>query len=371
MSAALGIVSFENESINVEGLMEHRPVPAISFLGRYRLIDFVVSNMTNSGIQNLKIFVKKQPRSLIEQLGDGRHYNINSKHGRLQILYEEQAGLAGLYNNDINAYLQNMEFIENAEEEYVVISPGYMVYSLDFNDVLKTHKESGADVTIVYKNVDDANEHFINCATIGMDANSRVNQISPNIGQYKTRNVSMDTYILSKKLFIDLVYEAHRISPLYSFKDMLRNVITPLNVKGYQYRGYLACINSLKAYYDASMDLIDYNKAKNLFKDTWTIHTKTNDSPPAFYGADAEVSHCLIANGCQIEGKLTNCVLGRGVVVQKGCNIKNSILLPEAYFSENCNIDYAVIDKWVRVVTVKEIQGKPNAIAYVHRHDQI
>ena len=103
MSAALGIVSFENESINVEGLMEHRPVPAISFLGRYRLIDFVVSNMTNSGIQNLKVFVKKQPRSLIEQLGDGRHYNINSKHGRLQILYEEQAGLAGLYNNDINA----------------------------------------------------------------------------------------------------------------------------------------------------------------------------------------------------------------------------------------------------------------------------
>lgn len=371
MSRMLGIVSLENDNVRVEGLMNYRPIPAISFLGRYRLIDFAVSNMTNSGMANLKVFVKKQPRSLIEQLGDGRQYNINSKRGKLQILYEEQAGVSGIYNNDINAYLQNLEFIERATEEYVVLSPGYMVYSLDFNEVLKEHLRSAADVTVVYKTVEDANENYIGCPLIEMDKAGKITSIVSNLGQYKKRNVSLETYVLSKKLFIDLVTEAHKASGLFTFRDMLRSVLVPLNVKGWRYSGYLACINSFNAYYRANMELLDHNKAKSLFKDEWPILTKTNDSSPAFYGAAAEVRNCMIANGCRIEGKLTNCVLGRGVTVSKGCVISDSILLPASYYSESCHIDHAVVDKWARVVNVKELHGTPEAVIYIRRRDQI
>lgn len=372
MSDVLGIVSFESDHMRVEGLMEYRPIPAISFLGRYRLIDFVVSNMSNSGISNLKVFVKKQPRSLIEQLGTGRHYNINSKRGHLQILYGESNEItAGIYNHDINAYLQNMQFIEESNEKYVVIAPGYMVYSLDYNEVIKAHIESNADVTVVYKTIDDANENFIGCTTLTMDKEKRIESIAINAGQYKKRNVSLDTYVLSRKLFMDLVYEAARTSSLYTFKDILADVVVPLNIKGFAYRGYCACINSLDRYYEANMQLIDHKKAKQLFKDEWPIHTRTNDSAPAFYSSDAKVKNCLIANGCRVEGELENCVLGRGVTIRKGCKIKNSIILPETYIGEDAVIEYAVVDKKAKIENVKEIVGTRDALVYIKRRDRI
>lgn len=372
MCDALGIVSFENDSVLVEGLQEYRPIPAISFLGRYRLIDFVVSNMTNSGIQNLKVFVKKQPRSLIEQLGTGRHYNINSKRGHLQILYGESNELTtGIYNHDINAYMQNMQFIKEAKQEYVVIGPGYMVYSINFDDVLKAHIESNADVTMVYKSVDNANTEYFGCDSLGLDKDKRVTSIDMNVGKYKNRNISLETYVMSRKLFMDLVYEAARTSSLYTFKDILKDVIVPLNVMGYSYRGYFACINSLEAYYKANMDLISHDRAKQLFKADWPIHTRTNDSPPAYYSQSANVKHCLIANGCIIDGELENCVLGRGVVIKKGCKIKNSIILPEVYIGEDAKIDYAIVDKKAVVKNVKTIQGTVADPAYIKRGDHI
>lgn len=370
--SALGIVSFENDNIHVEGLMEYRSIPAISFLGRYRLIDFVVSNMSNSGISKIKVFVKKQPRSLIEQLGTGRHYNINSKRGNLQILYGESNEVTtGIYNHDINAYLQNMEFIEGSKEEYVVLAPGYIVSSMNYSEVLDAHVASGADITMVYTAADDANANFIGCTTLTLDKEKRVEAMDTNIGKYKNRNVSLDTYVLSRKLFMDLVYQAKKIGSLCTFKDVICDAINSLNVKGYAYRGYCAYINSLDRYYEANMELINHKNAKQLFKDNWPIHTRTNDSPPAYYSDDANVKNCLIANGCTIEGELENCVLGRGVTIRKGCKIKNSIILPDSYVSENTTINYAVIDKKVEVRNAKNINGTRDALVYIKRRDRI
>ncbi|MCF0112244.1 MAG: glucose-1-phosphate adenylyltransferase subunit GlgD [Erysipelotrichaceae bacterium] len=372
MIDALGIVSFGNDAIRVEGLMDYRPISAISFLGRYRMIDFVISNMTNSGIENIKVFVKKQPRSLIEQLGTGRHYNINSKRGGLQILYGETDDMtSGIYNHDVSAYKANKEFIEDAKQEYVIIAPGYMVYSINFEEVLKAHKESHADVTVVYKSIDTANENFFGCTTLELDDAKRITGTAVNMGRYKNRNVSLDTYVMTRKLFLDLVDEASRISSLYMFRDILRDCVEPLNVVGYAYKGYCACINSLPAYYNASMELIDHKVAKDLFKPGWPIYTRTNDSVPAYYGEDAKVTNCLIANGCRIEGELENCVLGRGVTVKKGCKIKNAVILPETYIGEDTTIEYAVVDKKVVVKSVKEIKGTETAPAYIKRRDRI
>ena len=368
----MGIVALENDNVIVEGLMDYRPAPAISFLGRYRLIDFVVSNMTNSGISDIKVFVKKQPRSLIEHLGTGSQYNINSKRGKLQILYDEQTNLSTIYNNDINGYIQNMEFIENNKAEYVVVTPGYAVYSLDYNLVLEEHIKTKADITIVYKSVDYANENFIGCPCLTIE-NQQIKRIEQNLGQTKRRNISMETYVMSKEVFIKMVNDAHTTSALFTLRDMIRAKLMhdEIVAKGYQYHGYFACINSLDAYYKASMELIDHNKSKNLFKDDWPIFTKTNDSIPASYGKDAKVKHCLIANGCKIEGELENCVLGRGVIVEKGCVIKNSILLPESYFAKDCHVEYTVADKWANVSKIKEIHGNKDNIMYIRRRDKI
>jgi len=372
MATALGIIAFENDQIRVEGLMDYRPVPAISFLGRYRLIDFAVSNLTNSGIQRLKVFVKKQPRSLIEHLGTGRHYNINSKRGSLQILYGESAEVTvGIYNHDINAYLQNMQFIEESKEEYVVIAPGYMVYSIDFNDVLDAHVKTKADVTVVYKRINDAKTNFIGCKTLTLNKDGKIEGADNNLGRYKSRDISLDTYIMTRKLFMELVYKAAKMSSLYTLKDILADSIDEIHLQGYEFKGYCSCINSLERYHSVSMDLINHGVSKQLFQNDWIIHTKTNDSPPAYYSKDSNVKNSLIANGCTIEGELENCVLGRGVTIKKGCKISNSIILPGTYIAEDTVIDYAVVDKNTEIKKTKKIEGTKERLVYIKRRDRI
>lgn len=150
MAKAFGIVNFAGNHIAVEGMQEYRPVGAFSFLGRYRVIDFPISNMSNSGIDHIQVYIRRKPQSLTAHLGTGRHYNINSKSGNLQILYSGLGMNMSLYNNDIASYIENLEYIEQQLEEYVVIAPSYMIYTQDYNKLLNTHIESGADITLLY-----------------------------------------------------------------------------------------------------------------------------------------------------------------------------------------------------------------------------
>ena len=148
---ALGIISFENSQANVGGLDDYRPVPAISFLGRYRIIDFILSNMTNSGIDNVHVYCKEKPRNLFDHLGAGQQYNINSKRGQLRILYGEKSFAAEVYNNDIANYMLNMQYIEEDSNPYVIVAPSYFIYSLDFTNVLQQHIESNHSSLYKYK----------------------------------------------------------------------------------------------------------------------------------------------------------------------------------------------------------------------------
>lgn len=156
MAKAFGIVNFAGNHIRVEGMQAYRPIGAFSFLGRYRLIDFPISNMSNSGIDHIQVYIRRKPRSLVEHLGTGRHYNINSKKGKLHMLFSENGVENDIYNNDIAAYLENMECIEDVHYPYVVIAPSYMVYSMNYQNLLKNHIKSGADITLLYHSVDNA-----------------------------------------------------------------------------------------------------------------------------------------------------------------------------------------------------------------------
>ena len=161
MAKAFGIVNFAGNHVRVEGLQSYRPVAAVSFLGRYRVVDFPISNMSNSGIDHIQVYVRRKPRSLNDHLGTGRHYNINSKRGRLHTLFSMTGNEQDLYNNDIAAFYDNMECIESEDFPYVVITPSYMIYCQDYTDLIETHIESGADITMLYHTVDNAKSAFI------------------------------------------------------------------------------------------------------------------------------------------------------------------------------------------------------------------
>ena len=206
MAQAFGIVSFAGNNIRVGEMQNYRPVGAVSFLGRYRVIDFPISNMSNSEIEHIQVYVRRKPRSLTEHLGTGRHYNINSKSGRLHILYSDFANAEwSVYNNDLAAYEENMECIEAVKYPYVVIAPSYMIYTQNYDELLKTHIESGADITLLYHSVDNAKEYYLNCSTLNLNKQKGVLSLEPNHGNAKNRNIFMDTYVMRKDLFMELV----------------------------------------------------------------------------------------------------------------------------------------------------------------------
>lgn len=371
MAKAFGIINFANNHIRVEGLREYRPVGAFSFLGRYRVIDFPISNMSNSDIDHIQVYIRRKPRSLTEHLGTGRHYNINSKSGKLHILFSENGMEYDIYNNDIAAYMENIECIENVHYPYVVIAPSYMVYALDYNTLLEEHISSGADITLLYHSVDNARDSFLSCSFLNLNRQKGVLSIEQNRGSAKNRNIFMDTYVMKKELFLELIQKAHKLSSLYTLMDIVNIECEELDVRGVSHRGFFASITDFKSYYDANISLIDFKTARTLFEDEWPIYTRTNDSCPTQYFDTADVKNSVVSNGCLIEGTIENSIIGRGCVIKKGAVVKNCVVLPGATIGEDVYAENLVVDKHSKLIRAKEIIAEPERPGYVRRGDTL
>lgn len=219
MARAFGIVTSSGTHIKVDGMQQYRPIGAFSFLGRYRVIDFPISNMSNSGIDHIQVYVRNKPRSLAEHLGTGRHYNINSKRGKLQLMFAQNSTENDVYNTDIAAFYENIEFIERMHEPYVIIAPSYMVYAQNYAELLQTHIDSEADITLLYQSVDNAREEFINCDILNLNKQKGVESIEKNRGSAQKRNIFMDTYIMKKSFSLSLSKSQKDLFHVHSATD--------------------------------------------------------------------------------------------------------------------------------------------------------
>lgn len=371
MYKAFGIVNSSSKNIRVEGLEDYRPIGAFSFLGRYRVIDFPISNLSNSDIDRIQIYIQEKPRTLVSHIGTGRHYNINSKSGRLQILFSDTAKRNDIYNTDIAAYYENLECIEAMHHEYVVITPDYMVYSADFSTLIEQHIDSGADITLLYHSVDNAKEAYLNCNILNLNKQRGVLSIEPNHGNAKNRNIFMDTYIMKKDLLVDLIKKARATSSAFTLTDIINELHNDLDVRGISHRGFFASITDFQSYYDANMDLINIKTAQTLFDSEWPIYTRTNDSCPTHYYGTAEIRNSVVSNGCQVEGTIENSILGRGCIIHKGAVIKNSVVLAGAEIGEGVHVENQVVDKLAKILHVKEVVSDPALPGYIKRGDII
>lgn len=369
----LGIINYDDSSVKVQGLDAFRPIPSLSFLGRYRLIDFPLSNLTNSGVKHIQVYVRSKPRSIIEHLGSGRQYNINSKQGKLRILTGEEPVQSEVYNHDITAFLDNLRFIEEAKQPYVAIMPSHMVYTVNFEDVLRAHQTSGADVTVLYKTSNQAMERFIGADVLEMDQAKQVLSMRKNRGQFKNRHISLAAYVMTKDLFMTLIHLANQTSSLYTLRDILQEQVLDqaFTMMGYPITGYAASINSLQAYRDSNLELTHYPLAQELFRPDWPIYTRTNDSCPTHYTHQAKVQASIIANGCTIEGRVSNSVIGRGVVIKSGAVIENSIVLADSIIDEGVVLNHVVVDKQAHIKHVKSLAGQEDKVLYVKRQDRV
>lgn len=369
MANALGIIASSATHIKVEGLQQYRPIGAFSFLGRYRVIDFPISNMSNSDIDRIQVYIRRKPRSLVEHLGTGRHYNINSKRGKLQILFSLNSSENDVYNTDIAGYYENIEMIERSHMPYVVIAPSYMVYAENYATLLQTHIDSGADITLLYHSVDNAKEAFLNCDILNLNRQKGVESIEKNRGSAKNRNIFMDTYIMKKELFIELIHKARKTSSMITLPQIVNASCSELDIRGVSHKGFFATITDFKSYFDANMSLIDLKNSQNLFNPEWPIYTRTNDSCPTQYFDGADVNNSVISNGCLIEGCVENSVIGRGCQIKKGAVVKNCVVLANTTIGEDVHVENQVIDKWVQITKEREIVADIEHPGYIRRDD--
>lgn len=369
MCKALGIVNLRKD--NIEGIGDYRPLGATSFMGRYRLVDFVLSNMSNSGIDNIQVYIKDKPRSLIDHIGDGRQYNMNSKRGHIRLLGGERRLPSEAYNTDINAFVENMRFIDHVNMPYVIIAPCNYIYTLNFDELVGHHIDTGADITAVYKNIDNAKESFLGCDVFNLNSKKAVVSMETNRGTAKNRTVSLETYVMSIEIFKKLVKSAQETSAFYTLRDIISDSLDTLNVVGYPYKGYAVCVNDLKSYYEASMELKKPEIIAKFMSESWPTYTKTSDSAPTKYGEEAIVKDSCISNGCIIKGTVINSVVGRGVVVEENAVVKDCILLAETYVAENTHVEYAVIDKFVKIKHMNCIKGNTDEPLYIKKYDVV
>lgn len=369
MPSALGIVSYHDSSVYIKGMQKFRPVAAFSFLGRFRLIDIPLSNMTNSGMDRVQIYVNGNPRSLIEHVGRGRQYNINSKHGRVSLLPLYKPDGHGLYTPDIEAYHDNLHSIAADNNEYVIVAPINFVYRASYDQLLQTHIDSGADISILCQNVDNAKEQYVGCDVLTLNRQKGVQRIERNLGNVKYRTLSLQTYIMSKALFIECIETAREVSTMYWLKDIVNDFCLTKDVRALAHRGTFYCISDLQSYFQANLAFLDEKTIRDWSSSDWPIYTRTNDSSPTIYLNGGFAQDSLISNGCEIAGVIRHSIVGRSCKIGHDALIENCIICPGVTIGDGAVLKNMVVDKYSYIMKKKELSGTASDPLYIARRE--
>lgn len=368
MAKVVGIVNLHSD-ISLKGLTERRPVASVSFLGRYGIVDFVLSNLSNSNVDTVGVLIKEKPRSLFKHLGNGNSWNFNSKSGGVSLLYNEKYANNNMYNHDINNLVENIAFIEKSNADYVVIAPAHIITTMDYNDAIEAHEKSGAEITMVYQKISNANEAFVGTDYLKLKG-KQVVEIKKNKGNRKERNISLETYVINTKVLLKLINYAKKISSFFDLRDTLAYLCDERKIMAYEYKGFARCIDSYEAYYKTSLEFLDLDISSQVFKSNWPIFTNTNDTPPTKYKKNACVKKSFLANGVIVDGTVENSILGRNVVIGKGAVVKNCIIFSGSKVAANAVLENVIIDKDAKVEKMKELKGTDEPL-YVKEGDAV
>jgi len=338
----IGILMLNELEDNIKSLTKSRPIAAIPIGGRYRIIDFVLSNMVNSGIHNISIFTNTKSRSLIDHIDSGKPWDLDRKINGL-FLFNFTSVKSQLM--DIDVLYDNMEYIHRSRQEYVIISSSYMLCNMDYNEAAIYHEESGSDITILYKKANMGKDHYVNCSTLLINEENKVLSVGKNIGVEDNLNISMEMFILKKSTLITILNKCIRLGYHNSIKGAIYDSILDLNVNAYEFKGYLQCIDSVKNYYKTSMDMLNTKITKELFFSSSIIYAKSKDEAPTKYFNGAKVNNALVSNGCILEGSIKNSIISRRVTVHADVEIKNCIIFENCEIKKGCKLTNVIVDK--------------------------
>ena len=317
--------------------------PAVPYGGKYRIIDFPLSNCTNSGIDTVGVLTQYMPLELNSYIGSGAPWDLDLSTGGVFVLPPYQTGKTGdWYRGTANAIYQNMAFIEQYDPDYVLILSGDHIYKMDYELMLEFHKKNNAQITLATYEVpwEDASRFGL----VITDENNQILEFEEKPANPRSNKASMGIYIFNW----EVLKEALETLSEQPGCDFGMHVIPYCHQRGdkimaYNYQGYWKDVGTLSAYWEANMELIDIIPEFNLYEEFWRIYTKTDIIPPQYFSADSKVNACIVGDGTEIYGEVHSSVLGGSVTVGKGSVVRDSIIMQGVTIGENCVIEKAII----------------------------
>lgn len=360
----LGIIFSNAQDHCLSEMTDFRTMGSVPFCGRYRLIDFPLSFMVNSGITKVGVLTRTNYQSLLYHLGTGNPWDLSRKTNGLYILppftaekMESQGGriasLNGVYN-----------FMKHSKQEYVVMCDCNVVCNLDLQDMFQRYHDLGADIMVGYSHGSLPRNVFSTLA-FNLNEEGRIVDavVSPKLdGEY---NYSNSIYLIKKSLLLGMISDAVSRNYLSFERDIIQRNINKYQIYGYEIRNYVFPIDSLLSYYHANMSLLDPERRRALFHPQRPVFTKVNDDMPTRYGLGSNVKNSLIADGCKIDGVVENSILFRGVQVGERAVIKNSIVMQNSFVADHAELSHVILDKSVVIKPGIRLSGADNFPIYI------
>lgn len=361
----LGLIFASINDSAVIDLTKLRTMGSIPYGGRYRMVDFPLSNMVNSGISEVGVITKSNYGSLLDHLGSGREWDLARKKGGLHLLPPFSQVGGGTYQSRLEALSNIWSFVEHTKAQYVILANSDLVTTIDFTDALAQHQSSGADITVIYAKGLYNRDKSTNGCILQIDEENTIKEVLTNPMLSGECNISLDMFIMTTDFLKQVVLEAISKNQKSLIRDLLQARKDDFVFKAYEHKGRFFKIDSLEAYYKANLALLDTDTCNNVFNSEAPIYTKVGDNAPVKYGLESNVKNSLVADGCMIEGTVENCVLFRGVKIAKGAVVRNCVLMQGTEIGEGCNIDAIVADKNVTISENRVLTGSPEYPLYL------
>lgn len=373
MSVA-GIIFSNIHDSNIADLTRLRTMASVPFGCRYRLIDFTLSNMVNSGITNVYVITHYNYHSLMDHIGSGKDWDLARARGGIKILPPFISAFANnvnvLYKTRLEALKSINHAISNIKDDYVVLSDCDVICNIDLNEIISDHINSGADMTIAVKRMyltpDSARINII----YKTDENGTIHDVESYPANFEGEaDVSLNIVVMSRRYLQTMVLDAIAHDYVSMNRDIIARNVRHSYFRVYRYDGYFAVISSMQDYFKHSMELIsDASVRRELFGvKNRPIYTKIRNSAPTRYIGDASVRNSLVADGCVIEGRVENSMLFRGVRIEKNTTVKNSILFQDTYTGENVSLNCVLTDKDVVIRDNVNLSGHTSMPIYVEK----
>ena len=356
----MGII-FANDGA-VGTLTNQRTTAAIPFGGRYRQVDFHLSNMAAAGIHRVGIISRHNYQSLMYHIGSGEEWGMELEEGGLEFLTPFSMSTTDSYRGKLETLYSAMTFLNyGPEDEYVVMTGSSILYNIDLNDILSSHIASGRDITVVTKaGVADGKKQLD--LALKLDEKGQITDMAVDYVAPEGYLASMDIFVLSKKYLQEKVREFIARNLFHMDRDLVLGQWQngQLSVNVYQFKGAVLYNESVEEYFRNSLALIDKNVRHDLFSYNHTVFTKVRDRVPTYYGEYCEVENCIIADGCVLEGEVENSVLFRNVTVCRDAEVENCVIMNDTVIGEGADLKYAILDKDVVVRPGAKLCGTPN-----------